>query len=87
MRLNPIALALAFGVAKVVVTIFTFLTIRAMPWIMAGGRGTVHFFGGFAYGWTTLILFQVVIGFLGGAIAGWLSAVIYNKVIARNAHT
>lgn len=83
MRLNPMALALAFGVAKVAVFIFSTLAISTMPWITTIGMfrspfPRLPFMLDYRF-----VLFQIVIGFVGGAIAGWLSAVIYNKVIAR----
>lgn len=81
MRLNPMALALAFGVAKVVVSIFTILSIFARTWSMGGPMGRAPFV--FMLG-DREIIFQLVLGFLGGAIGGALAAVIYNKVISRS---
>lgn len=86
MRLNPMALALAFGVAKLAVTVLSMLGIAAWQQItMGSGYGGHSFMTLFnAMGWPFLGL-QVVIGFAGGAIAGALAAVVYNKVIARKA--
>lgn len=85
MRLNPMALALAFGVAKVVVSVFSVVVIGAIPWLTSSGRVGDSTFIAVHFTDYRFILFQLVLGFLGGAIAGALSAVIYNKVIARNA--
>ena len=86
MRLNPLALALAFGVARVFVTIFTVLTMGAMPWVTSGGTvGSAPFVGFHLMLEWRFLLFQIVFGFLGAAIGGALAAVIYNGVIARKA--
>ena len=85
MRLNPLALALAFGVAKLAVTVLTTLGIAVWQQITMGSGYGGHPFSLFsAMGWPFLTL-QVVMSFVGGAIAGALAAVVYNKVIARRA--
>lgn len=84
MRLNPLALALAFGVARIVVSIFSFLTIPAMSSIRTGILG-IPSFGGYTFPWVQIFLFDAVIGFIAAAVGGALAAVIYNKVIARRA--
>ncbi len=84
MRLNPVALALAFGVAKVAVTIFSILGGAVTMWTirMPGGPPLTGMYAmlGFRF-----VAYGVIFGFLGGAIAGALAAVVYNKVIARSA--
>ena len=83
MRLNPMALALAFGVARVAVSIFSILTVAVMPWVTSGGVLAGRPSGLYMMLEWRFLLFNLVTGFLGGAIAGWVSAVVYNKVIAR----
>ncbi|HET9392560.1 MAG TPA: hypothetical protein VFO29_03395 [Candidatus Rubrimentiphilum sp.] len=82
MRLNPKALALAFGVAKVVVTVFTILSFSVSRWSLFG-RVPPPFLGGFDRTWFTISLYEVVVGFVAAAIGGALAAVVYNKVIAK----
>jgi hypothetical protein len=80
------ALALAFGLARVAVSIFSVLTVGVMPWITSGGViGNRPFVGLQIMLEPRFLLFQLVTGFLGGAIAGWVSAAVYNKVVARRA--
>jgi hypothetical protein len=84
MRLNPMALALAFGVAKVAVSIFSLLVVASgMSSIAMQGRVPFMGFHFLGYGF---VLYELVMAFIGGAIAGALAAVVYNKVIARSAH-
>ncbi len=87
-RLNPAALALAFGVAGVVVAILFGAFIRA-TWGMMGGGGSGGWMhgsagGGPGYGGSMMggglgfSVYALVCGFLGGAIAGAVSAWVYN---------
>lgn len=94
MRLNPIAFAIASGVAGVVGAIMFGVAMGATWGMMGGGSamggGWMH--GGEAvYGQGSMmggglgfILYAVNCGFIGGAIVGWVSAWVYNKVEARN---
>jgi hypothetical protein len=99
MRLNPIALAIAFGVAGVVGVILFGMVMGAMWGVMGGGSamgggwmhgGWMHD-GGSVYGQGSMMsdglgffLYAVICGFVGGAVAGWVSAWVYNNVVARN---
>jgi hypothetical protein len=75
------ALALAFGVAKVAVSIFSLLVVASgISSIAIQGRVPFMGFHFIGYGFA---LYELVIAFIGGAIAGALAALIYNKVIAR----
>jgi len=98
MRLNPGALAIAFGVAGVVEVILFGVVMGAM-WGMMGsssmmGGGGMHgsVGGGPSYGGGSMMgaglgffVYALFWGFLGGAIAGGVSAWVYNNLIARNA--
>jgi len=99
-RLSPVALALAFGAAGVVVAIL-FSAVMGATWGMMGGgagggwmgggwmHGSVG--GGPGYGGSMMgggfgfLVYALVWGFLGGALAGGVSASVYNYVVARNA--
>ncbi len=86
MRLSPLALALAFGAAKVIVGIFTYAASILTIWSISATR-----YGILAPSWgmhatfsLQFILVQLLVfGFLGGALAGALAAVIYNNVISK----
>ncbi len=93
MRLNPGALALAFGVTGVLLSVL-FGAIMGATWgMMGGGSGWMHgsVAGGPGYGGSMMggglgfFAYALVCGFLGGALAGGVSASIYNYVIGRNA--
>jgi hypothetical protein len=75
-RFNPLALALAFGVAKGVLAATNFAPIS---WMM---RDT--FLGHLPFGLSAitngLIVSTVAWNFVGGVIAGGLFALIYNKI-------
>jgi len=92
MRLNPAALALAFGVAGAVVVIL-FGGLMSATWGMMGGGtggGWMHGSAGVGYGGSMMggglgfLGYALVCGFLGGALAGGVSAFVYNSVTARN---
>ena len=94
MRLNPAALALAFGVAGAVVVIL-FGGVMSATWgMMGGGAGSAWMHGSVGassgYGGSMMggglgfLGYALVCGFLGGAIAGGVSASVYNYVGARN---
>jgi hypothetical protein len=95
MRLNPVALAIAFGVAGVVVVILFGAVMGAM-WGMIGsgsmmGTGGMHGTVGGGPGYGSMMgsgpgffVYAVICGFLGGAIAGLVSAWVYNSALARN---
>ena len=95
MRLNPAALAIAFGVAGVLVSVL-FGGVMGATWGMMGGgtaggwmHGSVG--GGPGYGSSMMggglgfMGYALVFGFLGGALAGGVSASVYNYVAGRNA--
>jgi|SRR5665213_3811008 len=94
MRLNPIALAIAFGVAGVVEVILFGMVMGAMWGVMGGGSamgggwmhggGPVYGQGSMMSGGLGFFLYAVICGFIGGAVAGWVSAWVYNNVVARN---
>jgi len=75
-RFNPLALALAFGVAKGVVAATNF---APLSWMM---RDT--FLGHLPFGMAAIgsgyIVTTVIWNFVGGVIAGGLFALIYNKI-------
>ena len=92
-RLNPLALALAFGVAGLVVAV-VFAALMGGTWgVMGSNAGWMHgsVGSGPAYGWSMmgggpgLIFAALVCGFLGGALAGGVSAAVYNNVVGRSA--
>ncbi len=76
MRFNPLALALAFGVAKGVLAASNF---APLSWMM---RDT--FLGHLPFGLSAIssgfIVTTLVWNFVGGVIAGGLFALIYNKI-------
>ena len=95
-RLNPLALALGFGVAGVVEMLLVG-TVMGSMWGMMGGTAGVHATsGGFgSNGWMMggagmmgnsfgLLTYGLFSGFVGGAIMGGVAAWIYNAVIARD---
>jgi len=95
MRLDPAALAVAFGVAGAVVIVL-FGGVMSATWGMMGGGtggGWMHGSagGGPAYGSSMMggglgfLGYALVCGFLGGAIAGGVSAWIYNSIMSRAA--
>ena len=94
MRLNPVALAVAFGVAGTVV-IMLFGSVMGATWGMMGGAGGGWMHGsaggGSGYGGSMMgggfgfMGFAIVCGFLGGALAGAVSAWVYNSVVVRSA--
>jgi hypothetical protein len=75
-RFNPLALALAFGVAKAVLAATNF---APLSWML---RDT--FLGHLPFGMSAIgggfIATSVIWIFVGGAIAGGLFALIYNKI-------
>ncbi len=91
-RLNPLALAVGFGVSGVVL-IFLFGTVMGSHWGMMGGGGwMMHGYpgGGPDYGGGSpmgsgvgFFVYALVAGFLSGAIAGGVAAWVYNAVVAR----
>lgn len=92
-RLNPTALALAFGIAGLVVAI-VFATVMGGMWGMMGSNaGWMHgsvgigpaYGGSMMGGGTGFIFSALVCGFLGGALAGGVSAAVYNNVVGRSA--
>ena len=92
-RLNPAALALAFGVAGFALAI-VFTSVMGGMWGMMGSTaGWMHGSAGTgpAYGWSMMgggpgfILSALVCGFLGGALAGGVSAAVYNNFVERSA--
>lgn len=93
-RLNPLALALGFGVAGVV-EIFLFGTVMgAMSGMMGGNSGGwMHGSGGggmMGAGWMMgggvgFFAYALIWGFVGSAVAGGIAALVYNAVIERNA--
>lgn len=92
-RLNPTALALAFGIAGLVVAI-VFAAVMGGMWGMMGSNagwmhgsvGTGPAFGGSMMGGGPGFIFSALIcGFLGGALAGGVSAAVYNNVVRRSA--
>lgn len=92
MRLNPLALVIAFGVAGVVEVILFGVVMGAM-WgmmgsssMMGGGgmHGSVGGGPGYCGGWMMggglgFFVYALFSGFLGGAIAGGVSAWVYNN--------
>ena len=94
MRLNPAALALAFGVAGAVVVILFGGVMSAASGMMGGGPtgGWMHGSSGGGFGYAGSMMggglgffgYALVCGFLGGALAGSVSATVYNYVSARN---
>ena len=94
MRLNPGALALAFGVAGALVIILFGGVMSATSGMMGGaGGGWMHGSsgGGPGYGGSMMggglgfLGYALVCGFLGGALAGGVSAFVYNSITGRNA--
>ncbi len=93
MRLNPMALALAFGVAGFAVAIVFGAVMGGMWGMGASGAGWMHgsVGGGPAYGGTMMgggagfLFLALVCGLLGGALAGGVSASVYNYVVRQNA--
>ena len=91
-RLNPLALALAFGVAGFVVAI-VFAAVMGGTWGMMGSNtGWMHGsagvgspYGGSMMGGPGFIFAALGCGFLGGAVAGAVSAAVYNNVVGRSA--
>ena len=90
-RLNPLALALAFGVAGLVVAIVFSAVMGGMWGMMGSNTGWMHSVGtGPAYGGAMMggggfIFSALVCGLLGGALAGAVSAVVYNIIAGRSA--
>ena len=95
--LNPTALAIAFGVAGLVVAI-VFASVTGGMWGMMGGNGGwmnggwMHGPGGVGTyggpmmgGGLGIVSWMLLCGFLGGALAGGVSAVVYNTIAGRNA--
>jgi len=80
-RFNPIALALAFGVAKAVLAI---ANVAPLSWMM---RTT--FLGHLPFGVSAItggfMGATVLWNFIGGVIAGGLFALIYNKIADASA--
>ena len=91
MRLNPVALVIAFGIAGAVEVLLFGVVMGAM-WGMMGGGGMHGSVGsGPGYGGGSMMgggvgffVYALFWGFLGGAIAGGVSAWVYNNIIARN---
>ena len=92
-RLNPWALALAFGVAGLVVAI-VFAAAMGGTWGMMsssagwmhGSAGTGPVYGGSMLGGGPGFVFlALACGFLGGALAGGVSAAVYNNIVGRSA--
>ena len=89
MRLNPAALALAFGVAGAVVLVLIGSLMEATWGMMGGAGGWMHgsAVGGHGYGGSMMggglgfFGYGVVCGFLGGAVAGGVSASVYNSIM------
>ena len=86
------ALALAFGVAGLVLAVAFSAFMGGMWGTMGGGAGWMHgsFGGGPTYGGSMMgggagFLFSAFCGFFAGALAGWLSATVYNYAVRRNA--
>ena len=91
-RLNPLALALAFGVAGLVVAI-VFSAVMGGMWgtmgsnagWMHGSEGTGPAYGGSMLGGGPGFVSAILCGFLGGALAGGVSAAVYNNIVGRSA--
>lgn len=79
LRLNPLALALGFGIAGVVEMLLVG-TVMGSMWGMMGGYGGSTMRNGFG-----LLTYGLFSGFVGGAVMGGIAAWIYNAVIARDA--
>lgn len=91
--LNPLALAVGFGFAAMVL-ILLFGTVMGSMWGMMGGTGAGGWMmgGGHGYGGSSMmgagigfLLYALAWGFFGGAVAGVTAAFAYNAVIRRNA--
>lgn len=80
MHFNPLALGLAFGVAKGVLALANF---APLSWMM---RDT--FLGHLPFGLSAIgsgfIVASVLWNFVGGVIAGGLFALIYNKIADKS---
>ncbi len=76
MRFNPLALGLAFGVAKAVLGLASFAPTSWMmrDTLMRGAPFGMYIMGG------GFIVASLVWNFAGGVIAGALFAVIYNRL-------
>jgi hypothetical protein len=93
MRLNPSALALAFGVAGFVVAFVFAAAMGGVHGMMGSNAGWMHgsvstgpaYGGSMMGGGSGFIVAALVCGFLGGALAGGVSATVYNKIVARSA--
>ncbi|GAC1430515.1 MAG: hypothetical protein NVSMB5_24780 [Candidatus Velthaea sp.] len=91
MRLQPLALAVAFGIAGIVEILF-FGTVMGSMWGMMGGTsGSTWMMGGHGYGGVSMggglgyFVSALIWGFFGGAIAGSVAAWVYNAVNLRSA--
>ena len=94
-RLNPLALAVGFGVAGLL-SMILFGTVMGAMWGMMGGAGQGSGYGATpwmrgGYGGSMMsggpgsFFFALIWGFFGSAIAGAVIAWGYNAVAARNA--
>ena len=92
-RLNPSALALAFGVAGLVVALVFAAAMGGVWGMMGSNAGWMHgsagngpAYGGSMMGGGPVFIFSVLVcGFVGGALAGGVSAVVYNNLVGRSA--
>jgi hypothetical protein len=87
-RLNPIALAVGFGVAGVVEIVLFGAVMGAMSGMMGGnGGGWMHGSagGGMMAGSGGFFAYALIWGFVGSSDAGGIAALVYNAVIERNA--
>ncbi|MEO7004791.1 MAG: hypothetical protein ABI064_05065 [Acidobacteriaceae bacterium] len=96
-RLNPLALAVGFGVAGVVLILVFGIVMGSLWGVMGGGgmmggggwmhgssSGSPGYGGGSPMGGGVGFLVSALLsGFLGGFIAGGTTAWVYNAVIAR----
>ncbi|HEV2740846.1 MAG TPA: hypothetical protein VGU66_19980 [Candidatus Elarobacter sp.] len=89
-QLNPTALALAFGVAGLVIVILFAAVMGGMSGMThGGGAGWMHgsagigpgYGGAMMAGGLGFFVSALVCGFLGGALAGGVSAAVYNNVV------
>lgn len=92
MRLNPLALAVGFGVAGAVLILLSGALMGSHWGMMGGGGWMMHGYpgGGPDYGGGSpmgsgvgFFVYALVAGFLSGAIAGGVAAWVYNAVVAR----